>query len=168
MKTTSLAVPQFTSKANALRPLAMAFASAFLLTFIPTFAADFRTVGDKAAVWFDGPSQRANKLFVVPRNSPLEVVVSLDQWSKVRDETGDLGWVENKVFGGKRHVKTIVDTEVKASASEGAATTFVAARGIALELADPAQPSNTSGAWVRVIHRDGQSGWVQVSRIWGL
>ncbi len=131
-------------------------------------AADFRTVGDKPAVWFDGPSAKATKLFVLPKFSPVEIVVALDQWSKVRDETGDLGWVENKSFGTKRHVKTIVDADIKASASDGAGTVFTASRGLGLELADTTNPANTSSGWVKVTHRDGQSGWIQAIKLWGL
>jgi SH3-like domain-containing protein len=138
------------------------------LTLTDAGAAEFRSTGDKPAVWFDGPSPRANKLFIVPRNTPLEVVVALDQWTKVRDETGDLGWVENKSLGNKRFVKTLLDTEIKASANEGAATSYVAARGITLELADPNNPANANGNWVRVVHRDGQGGWVQAARLWGV
>jgi SH3-like domain-containing protein len=141
-----------------------AFVLAVVSPFNAAYAADFRSTGDKPAIWYDGPSQRSNKQFIVPRNSPLEIVVSLDQWTKVRDETGDVGWLENKSFGSKRFVKTIVDADVKASAADAAATVFAVTRSVSLEI-DPLQ-QKTAG-WVRVIHRDGQSGWLPSAKVWG-
>ena len=65
-------------------------------------ASDFRTVEEPAAVLYDAPSRAATRLFVVSRHYPLEVIVNLDAWVKVRDHTGALAWIEAKAFGPKR------------------------------------------------------------------
>ena len=58
-------------------------------------AIEYRTV-DAVAVLYDAPSQRGSKLFVIRRDTPVEVVVSLEGWSKVRDAAGGLAWIEKK------------------------------------------------------------------------
>ena len=56
---------------------------------MPAIAIEYRTV-DAVAVLYDAPSQRGSKLFVIRRDTPVEVVVSLEGWSKVRDAAGGL------------------------------------------------------------------------------
>ena len=65
-------------------------------------AAEFRAIGDRAAVLFDAPSLKADKLFVASRGYPFEVLVKLDQWTKVRDAGGEVAWVENRALGDRR------------------------------------------------------------------
>ena len=62
-------------------------------------AVEFRAIGDRPAVLYDAPSSKADRLFVASRNYPFEVVVKLDHWTKVRDATGEVAWVENKALG---------------------------------------------------------------------
>ena len=59
-------------------------------------AADLRSVSERAAVLYDAPSTRARRLYVVGEHYPLEVVVNLDDWVKVRDVSGELTWIEKK------------------------------------------------------------------------
>ena len=61
----------------------------------PALAVEYRTV-DVATVLYDAPSVRGSKLFVVKRETPVEVVVSLEGWAKVRDAEGGLAWIEKK------------------------------------------------------------------------
>ena len=55
----------------------------------PSLAIEYRTV-DTPAVLYDAPSQKGSKLFVVRRGTPVEMVVNLEGWSKVRDADGGL------------------------------------------------------------------------------
>ncbi|MGH8709949.1 MAG: SH3 domain-containing protein, partial [Burkholderiales bacterium] len=59
-------------------------------------AAEFRSVAEDAAVVYDAPSLKAQKLYLLGRDYPLEVVVVLENWIKVRDANGELAWVEKK------------------------------------------------------------------------
>jgi SH3-like domain-containing protein len=58
-------------------------------------AAEFRSVSERVAVLYDAPSARATKLFVVSQYYPVEVMVSVDNWLKVRDVSGELAWTWN-------------------------------------------------------------------------
>ena len=47
-------------------------------------AADYRSVADSAAVLYDAPSAKSKKLYVVSQGYPVEIVVVVEGWSKVR------------------------------------------------------------------------------------
>jgi SH3-like domain-containing protein len=137
---------------------------ALLLATAASQAFDFKTVGAAPAILYDAPSTKGTKLFVVPRGTPLEVVLAYGDWLKVRDVSGDLSWTEARSLSNKRNV--IVRTpnlKVRTAPDEAGATAFIADKGVLLEVADTA----TSG-WIKVRHRDGASGYVKSADIWGL
>ena len=101
---------------------------------------------------------------MVRASTPVEVVVSLDGWSKVRDNRGDLAWIEKKHLTEKRNVIVRLDrAQIRATAEDKAALVFEAERDVVLELLEA-----VSGGWAKVKHRDGQSGYVKAPQVWGL
>jgi SH3-like domain-containing protein len=138
--------------------------AALLLAATAGHALDFKSVGAAPAILYDAPSTKGGKLFVAPRGMPLEVVLSYGEWVKVRDASGDLAWTEAKGLSPKRTlVVRAANTKVRAAADDNAATVFTADKGVLLELAESA-----GNGWIRVRHRDGQSGYVKSSDIWGI
>ena len=136
------------------------------LTFAaaPVRALEFRSVAEPGAVMFDAPSQKARPLFLVARGTPVEVVVSLGEWIKVRDAAGDLAWIERKFLAERRMlIVTAGRAEVRGQADAAAALMFEAEKDVLLELIESGPPG-----WARVRHRDGQSGFVRASQVWGL
>jgi SH3-like domain-containing protein len=134
-----------------------------LLVPAGAYAVDFRSVQEDAAVLYDAPSRAAKPLFVVSRNYPLEVIVNLEGWVKVRDHAGALTWIEKKALGEKRMLLvTAPAAEARAKPEDGAPLAFSAAQNVALELLEMAP-----GGWVRVRHADGATGYVRVSQVWG-
>ena len=130
---------------------------------LPAMAIEYRTV-DTATVLYDAPSQRGSKLFVIKRGTPVEVVVSLEGWSKVRDAEGGLAWIEKKYLSDRRSVIVTAErAEVRQKADDGSPIAFEAEKNVALEYLETAP-----GGWVKVRHRDGQSGFVRANQIWGL
>lgn len=127
-------------------------------------AAEFRSVVEEAAILYDAPSAESKKLYVVSRGYPLETVVVLQGWIKVRDAAGALSWVEaSKVSAKQRTVMVRVATApVRQSADDGAPVVFQAQQNVVLELTE------TTGNWLRVRHRDGSTGYVRVSQVWGV
>ena len=65
-------------------------AAALALAATGAHAVEYRSLADRAAILYDAPSSRADRLFVASRNYPFEVLVKLDQWTKVRDANGGL------------------------------------------------------------------------------
>lgn len=133
------------------------------LSASPVFALDYRTVTEAAAM-YDAPSAKASPLFIVRPGTPVELVVSLDGWAKVRDSKGDLVWIDKKYLTDKRNVIVRSDrAQVRAAAEDKAALVFEAERDVVLELVEAVH-----GGWAKVRHRDGQSGFVKAPQVWGL
>ena len=130
-------------------------------------ANDFRSVSD-AAVLYDAPSLRAKALFVVGRDTPLEVIVSVEGWLKVRDAGGTVAWVERKSLADKRTLIVRAPiADVLAAPDANAAVVFKVEQNVLLDLADPNYVASTPG-WAKVRHRDGQVGYVRIAQVWGL
>jgi SH3-like domain-containing protein len=126
-------------------------------------AAEYRAIGDKPAILYDAPSLKADRLFVAARYYPFEVLVKLDQWTKVRDANGEVAWVENRALGDRRMVLVSAPlADVRAAPNLQAALVFEAYRQVLLEALEP-----TADGWVKVRHRDGQQGYIRTSHLWG-
>jgi SH3-like domain-containing protein len=134
-------------------------------------AAEYRSIGEPATVLYDAPSAKAKPLFVLGRDTPLEVIVPVEGWSKVRDVGGTIGWVEKKSLADKRTlVVRVTLAEVRANPEDTAALVFRAEQHVLLELAETATSAATTSApgWVKVRHRDGQTGFVRITQVFGL
>jgi SH3-like domain-containing protein len=133
--------------------------------------AEFRSVAEPAAVLYDAPSAKAKPLFVLGRDTPLEVIVAVEGWSKVRDVGGTIGWVERKALADKRVlVVRATLAEVRANPDDNAPLVFRAEQNVLLELAEAA-PNAASAAtpgWIKVRHRDGQVGYLRIGQVFGL
>jgi SH3-like domain-containing protein len=142
--------------------------SAALLVLValasPAAAGEFRSIAENGTLMYDAPSVRAKKLFVASRYYPVEIVINIDAWVKVRDQAGDLSWIEKKALSDKRTVVvTAAFADVRQSPSEQAAVVLQAQQGVALEIAEA-----QSAGWLKVRHADGQIGYLKISQVWGL
>lgn len=134
-----------------------------LLACASAQALDFRSVGANAVVLYGAPSTRAAKQYIVPPGAPLEVVLTYGEWVKVRDMAGDLAWTEAKGLSKQRNVIVrSANARVRGAADDSAPVLFIADKGVLLELAEPA-----SNGWTKVRHRDGLTGYVRSTEIWG-
>lgn len=133
------------------------------LVAAPAAALDFRTVIEPALL-YDAPSQQAKPLFAIARGTPVEQVVVLDTWIKVRDATGELAWIEKRLLSEKRGLMARNDrVQVRNSPEDGAPPAFELDRDVLVDLVE-AGPTG----WAKVRHRDGQQGFVRVNEVWGL
>ena len=129
----------------------------------PAASFEFRSVAENAAVLYDAPSAKSRKLYVVNRGYPLEVVVAVEGWSKVRDASGELTWIENRHLADRRTVMIKVPfVQVRDRADDAAAVVFQAQQNVIFELLEVA-----GAGWLHVKHRDGQAGFIKVSQVWG-
>lgn len=135
-----------------------------LAAALPAAAAEFRSIGERAAILYDAPSLKADRVFVASRGHPFEVLVKLDQWTKVRDAGGEVAWVENKALGDRRSAMVSVPVaDVRAAPDAKSALVFEAYRQVLLELLEP-----PAEGWVKVRHRDGQQGYARAAHLWGV
>ena len=132
-----------------------------------TVHADFRQTSADATIAYEGPSAKATKQYLYSRGTPVEVVVQIEGWLKVRDAQGALAWVEKKAVTDRSNVQIKPPTADALAAPDAASPiVFRAESGVLLTLVTP-QPPNT-GAWAQVRHRDGQVGFVRLDALFGL
>ncbi len=136
---------------------------ALLLVAGPAAALDYRSLA-APAVMYDAPSIKAKPLYVIARATPVEVVVSLDGWLKVRDSSGSLAWIEASAVTDQRTVMVdVARAQIRSQPQADAPIVFEAEQNVVLTLLEAAPPG-----WAKVQHSDGQTGYVQVGQVWGL
>ena len=112
---------------------------------------------------YDAPAQKSRKLYVAPAGMPVEIVFANGEWTRVRDAAGDLSWMESRSLSPRRtFVVEVAQLSARAAASDTAPVAFTAAKGVLLELAEP-----IASGWIKVRHRDGETGYVKASEVWG-
>ena len=126
-------------------------------------AADFKSVGPGPALMFDAPSQKSRKLYVAPAGMPVEIVFTNGDWARVRDAGGDLAWMESRSLLPRRMlIVEVPQASARAAPSESAPVAFNVAKGVLLELAEP-----VASGWIKVRHRDGETGYLKAAEVWG-
>lgn len=137
---------------------------ATLVLPVPAIAAfNFFSISENAAVMYDAPSLKAGKLYVANIHLPVEAVVKVEGWVKVRDSKGNLAWVEEKVLSEKRYVIVIVPlAEVYQAPNTNSPIVFKVQQDVVMEWLEPA-----ANGWVKVRHRDGQTGYIRITQVWG-
>ena len=124
---------------------------------------EFFSIADSAVIMYDAPSLKAGKVFVASRHLPVEVIVKVEGWVKVRDSGGGLAWVEEKTLSNKRYViVTAPQAEAYQAADINSPLLFEAQQNVVMEWLEPAV-----NGWIKVRHRDGQSGYIRTQQVWG-
>jgi SH3-like domain-containing protein len=134
-------------------------------------AVDFKVTNDSPTIVYDAPSAKARPQFLFGRDVPVEVIVQVEGWTKVRDAGGTIGWIGNKSLADRRELVVRTPTaEIRATPDDTAPLVFRAEQNVLLDLAETATSGATTGTpgWVKVRHRDGQTGFVRIAQVFGL
>lgn len=126
-------------------------------------AIEYRSIALAKVITYDAPSKEASKLYILGGGYPVEVIVNLGDWIKVRDNQGGLSWVESTSLSSKRTVLVLTKTDIKVAEDATSALVATVEKDVVLELLTGSANSN----WVKVKHRDGATGFVQVDKLWG-
>lgn len=130
--------------------------------------AEFRSVGVPKAILYDSPSPQGNKLFILSQGYPVEVVVVLADWIKVRDKQGALTWIEAKHLATQRTLLITANVEVKQAPEATATLVGRMEKDVVVDFIEPAQKG-----WVKIKHRDSSNredltGFIPSTSVWGL
>lgn len=126
-------------------------------------AAEFRSAGDAAVILYDAPSVKARKIYIVNQGYPLEVMVQVEGWIKVRDATGTLAWAESKSLNAARTVLVrAASASIRQKPADDAPPVAEVRRDVLLNVIEPA-----ASGWIQVRHRDGAAGYVRAADVWG-
>jgi SH3 domain protein len=138
-------------------------ALAGLLVSTNVGALEYRSVSEAAAILYDAPSTKAQKIFVLSRGYPVEVVVILEGWTKVRDDTGEFAWIENMRLSDLHTVMIkVASADARQGPSDDAPINFTVEKGVFLEL------TGMAAGWAKVRHADGAIGFIKVNQLWGV
>ena len=135
-----------------------------LLLAMPAVALDYASVAVPAAILYDLPSKTAKKLYLIRAQTPVEIVVRQQGWLRVRDAEGGLAWIEGRQLAEQRTLQVISSSaEIRQEARAESAVLAELAKGVVVEFLEIAD-----AGWVKVRHRDGVTGYVRKTQIWGL
>ncbi len=138
----------------------------WVLVLMPVAASalEFRSVVVPKAVLYDAPSSAAKKTLLLSQFYPVEVIVNLGDWLKVRDAQGTMNWVEAKQLSNKRMVLVKVNSaEIRMAPDPASKLLATIEKDLVLEVLE-IMPGN---GWLKVKHRDGVIGYILNSSIWG-
>ena len=139
----------------------------FPLIAISFFAqADFISVKAKQAVLFEGPSNTTEKMFIVTEGYPLEVLVSLKDWKKVKDHNGKISWIESKFTHIERTVLILKDDAVIFNqANDKSHKLANVDKFVVLKLNSPMLVGNWAEVKTQI---EGLIGFINSKEVWGL
>ena len=127
-------------------------------------AIDYRSVSVPAAILYDAPSQQGKKLYLIKAQTPVEVVVRLEGWLKIRDAEGTLAWIESRGLSERRTlVVTAAKAEIRQADQAEAPLVAELDKWVVVDFVEPASPG-----WAKVRHRDGTIGYIRSTQVWGL
>lgn len=135
-----------------------------MLTPLLAAALEFKSVAAPKAILYDAPSASAKKILLLSQNYPVEVIVNLGEWLKVRDAQGGISWIEAKQLSDKRTVMVIAaNAEIRSGADAASNLLATVEKDVVLETAD----TKLTNGWLKIKHRDGITGFILISSVWG-
>ncbi len=138
--------------------------AAFMATGNAAHALEYVSVADSSAILYDAPTLKGKKLFVINRYTPLEKVVNLEHWIRVRDSSGGLAWIERRAVSNKQYVvvRAALGT-VRQAPEPNAPVVFHVAQKVAIE-----SLGVNGGGWIKARHQDGSTGFIKSIEVWGV
>jgi SH3-like domain-containing protein len=132
-----------------------------LLCALPAQALDFRSTSNPAAILYDAPSTEAKRLFVLSKGYPLEVVVVITGWAKVRDSSGAMAWIALDQLSTTRTLVVRSASTVRSAPKDTATTTAQVAANVILTWLE------NSGDWAKVRLPNQSMGYIKLNQVWG-
>lgn len=135
--------------------------------FISSFAyADFMSVNADQAFLHEAPSDSTKKSFIVTRGYPLEVIVSLKEWKKVKDHEGLINWIKTSDLSSKRTVLNLKgDNSIYLEPSSKSPMLAKVNENVTLELLDAKKIDD----WVKVYSKVADiEGFIKATDLWGI
>ena len=138
----------------------------WIVCFISQSAyAEFRSVAFAKTILYEAPSATTKKLYLVDEGYPLEIIVNLGDWLKVRDPYGTLSWAESKNLQSKRMVIVKVDkANIYKDPESKSALVATIEKDVVIELSDPL----IANGWIKVRYQQDLDGYIQTSQVWGI
>ncbi len=130
----------------------------------PASAAHFASLRRDLVYLREGPSFRHRVLWIYKRKDyPVEIIAGYDEWRRVRDVDGSVGWINAKMLSDARSVLVVSKAHVaiRAAPHISAAPIAWAAPGVVAGL-------KACQRDMCEINAAGLDGWIDRKRIWGV
>lgn len=108
-----------------------------------------------------GPNTSETVIWQVEKYHPLNILQKQDRWYLFEDFEGDRGWIYADLLDDTRSV--IVKNEncnVRTGPGTENAIRFTVDKGV------PFKVLEEKGTWLRVVHADGDEGWIHRALVW--
>lgn len=128
--------------------------------------ADYMSVNSDQAFLHEAPSGSTKKLFIVTNGYPLEVIVSLKEWKKVKDHEGFINWIKTSDLSSKRTVLNLKNNNlIYLEPSSESPMLAKVNENVTLELLDEKKIDD----WVKVYSKVGDvEGFIKATDLWGI
>ncbi|MDH4321886.1 MAG: SH3 domain-containing protein [Desulfobulbaceae bacterium] len=139
-------------------------AVAFIVTIgiaLSAGAAEYVIAGKDGVNIRSAPNTKAEVLWEVFKNFPLQVLKREGQWTQTVDFEGDKGWVYDPLLSKEKMVIVKVDA---ANMRIGAGTNYEIVATVKYGVVF--KPLEKDGEWIKVQHKDGTTGWLHQTLIW--
>ena len=112
---------------------------------------------------YDAPSLKAEKLFVVNAYFPVQVLVKVEGWTKVKDSSDTIAWIENKFLTERRYIIVTASlANIHQAADVHSPLLFQVQKDVVIEWLD-----SSAADWVHVRLQNGQMGYIRSNQVWG-
>jgi len=124
------------------------------------------SVNADQAFLHEAPSDSTKKSFIVTKGYPLEVIVSLKEWKKVKDHEGLINWIKTSDLSSKRTVLNLKgDNSIYLEPSSASPILAKVNENVSLELLD----AKNIDDWVKVYSKVGDiEGFIKATDLWGI
>jgi SH3-like domain-containing protein len=109
----------------------------------------------------NGPGTNFDIVWQVEQYYPVTVLEKKDNWYKIQDFEGDVGWLSSSLLD---KTPTIIVKNENANVRSGSGTDFPVA--FRVNKGVPFKSLQTKGDWINIRHVDGDEGWVHRSLVW--
>ena len=124
------------------------------------------SVNSDQAFLHEAPSGSTKKAFIVTKGYPLEVIVSLKEWKKVKDHEGLINWIKTSDLSSKRTVLNLKgDNSIYLEPSSASPILAKVNENVTLELLDAKKIDD----WVKVYSKVSDiEGFIKATDLWGI
>lgn len=131
-------------------------------------AAEFGSIKSDKVNVRQGPGLLHQILWVfVSKNEPVEILERFEEWIKIRDIDGEIGWLHKRALSTKRHViikddQTLLYPKIPSNRPiKPSNATAIIEKNVCCEL------SNIKEEWAKVRCKN-TKGWVNINSLWGV
>jgi SH3-like domain-containing protein len=145
-----------------------------MVRYVSFFLAVSLVLGGATIVWAErlsvkadianvrvGPGTDEMVIWQVEKYHPLNVLRKQGGWCMFEDFEGDRGWIHGDLLDDTRSIIVKKDNcNVRSGPGTDTDIRFTVDRGV------PFKVLEKKGAWLHVVHEDGDQGWIHRSLVW--